>query len=214
MSQRPDAAAPRPPAEELLRPVPWWGVASAVVAPLAFIGGWMYAGSLVPGYDPIRSTISDLAAVEAPNRWVMTVALFVTGLAHVVTAVGMRPADIAGRGLLAVGGVATVLVAWIPNTQAGHNSVGHMIPTYLSLAALSVWPSVIARGVADAPFVLQPRFGPTVAICLGVLVLVVVADIAAGGATLGLVERVLTSIQSLTPLAVVGLLPWQGPRRG
>lgn len=197
-------------APTLQRWVPWWGVVSAVVAPLAFNGGWLYAGSLVPGYDPVRSSISDLAAQEAPNRWVMTVALLLTGLAHVVTAVGMRPADVAGRTLLGVGGVATMLAAWIPNTLVGHNAVGHMIATYLGLVALSVWPAVIARDVPAAPFVLQRRFGPGVTVCLGVLILVVVASFALGAAILGLAERLLTSVQSVLPLVVVaGLVDWR-----
>ncbi len=61
--------------------------------------------------------VSSLAAGDAPDRWIMTLALFVTGLALVVTAVGLRPADGAGRGLLWVGGVATLAGAWIPNTS-------------------------------------------------------------------------------------------------
>ncbi len=186
-----------------MRPVPWWGLLSAVVAPVAFIGGWMYAASLVPGFDSVRSTVSDLAARDAPHRWVMTTALVLTGLAHIVTAVALRPADAAGRGLLAVGGVATLVVAWIPNTLTGHNVVGHMIATYLSLGALSVWPAVIARNVPHAPLVLRRRFGQVLAIVLGVLVLVTIADIITGGATLGLRERLLTSVQSLVPLVVV-----------
>ena len=41
------------------------------------------------------------------------------------------------------------------------------------------------------------------AITLGVLVLLTVAEIVTGGATLGLRERVLTTAQALVPLAVV-----------
>ncbi|MDQ6641386.1 MAG: DUF998 domain-containing protein, partial [Actinomycetota bacterium] len=69
-------ASPTPSARsEAISPMPWWGVASAVVAPVALIGGFLYAGSRVPGYDPVRSTISDLAAGDMPGRWLMTTAL-------------------------------------------------------------------------------------------------------------------------------------------
>ncbi len=183
--------------------IPWWGVGAAVVAPVAFIGGWWYAGSLAPGYDNISSGISDLAAVAAPHRWVMTLALVITGVSYLVTAIGVRPADIAGRGLLAVGGLATLLLAWIPNHVVGHSSVGHMIPTYLAFASLSVWPAVIARNEPNPPLVLRPRFGLALSLCLLALVVAVVADIVTGGATLGLRERLLTSAQSLAPLVVV-----------
>jgi len=133
----------------------------------------------------------------------MTLALVLTGVAHIVTAVGLRPADVAGRGLLALGGVATLIVAWIPNSLTGHNVLGHMIATYLAFAALSVWPAVIAPNRTDSPVVLRLRFGQVAALVLLVLVAVVIADIVTGSATLGLRERVLTGTQALTPLVVV-----------
>jgi hypothetical membrane protein len=184
------------------------------VAPIALIGGYLYAGSLVSGYDPVASTISDLAARDAPHRWVMTLALILTGLAHLVTAVGLRPADPAGRMLLGIGGVATLLIAWLPNHSAGHNVVGHMIASYLAFAALSAWPAVIARNVPDPPLVLGRRFGQVVALVLLVLVLVTVADIMTGGATLGLRERILASAQALVPLLVVAGLREGDPASG
>ncbi len=185
-----------------LRPLPWWALVSAVVAPVAYIGGWLYAGARTVAYDPVRSSVSDLAAGDAPHRWIMTLALVVAGLALLVTAVGLRPADGAGRGLLGVGSVATLVGAWIPNTHVGHNYVGHMIATYLGFAALSIWPAVIARNVPWAPLVIRPTFGKTAAIVMGLLVLVTVADIITGGPTLGLRERVLTTTQLLIPLVV------------
>lgn len=189
--------------------VPWWGTVAAVVAPVSLVGGWSWAGALTPGYDPVRQTVSDLAAAAAPTHWLMTTALVLTGLGYIVTAVGLRPADGAGRTLLVVGGVGVLLTAWIPNDTQGRNEVGHMIVSYLAFLALTVWPAVIARNRPDAPLVLRPRFGQVVAIALGVLVLVTVADIVVGGSTLGLRERVLASAQSLVPLVVV-----LGCRRG
>jgi len=174
-----------------------------VVAPVALIGGWTWAGAITPGYDPVRQTISDLAAADAPTHWLMTAALVVTGLAYIVTAVGLRPADGAGRALLGVGGVGVLLTAWIPNNTEGRNEVGHMIVAYLAFLALTVWPAVIARNRPDAPLVLRPRFGQVVAIGLGVLVLLTFAEIVTGGSTLGLRERVLAVAQSVVPLVVV-----------
>ena len=186
-----------------LDPVPWWGTTAAVVPPVALIGGWTWAGAITPGYDPVRQTISDLAAADAPTHWLMTAALVVTGLAYIVAAVGLRPADGAGRALLGVGGVGVLLTAWIPNNTEGRNEVGHMIVAYLAFLALTVWPAVIARNRPDAPLVLRPRFGQVVAIGLGVLVLLTFAEIVTGGSTLGLRERVLAGAQSVVPLVVV-----------
>ena len=183
--------------------VPWWGLAAAVVAPVALVGGWWWSATLTPGYDPIRQPVSDLAAGDAPTRWLMTAALVVTGVAYIVAAVGLRPADGAGRGLLGVGGGAVLLTAWISNATPGRNEVGHMIATYLTFVTLTVWPAVIARNRPDAPLVLRRRFGQVVALGLGVLVLLTVAEIVVGGSTLGLRERTLTTAQALVPLVVV-----------
>lgn len=183
--------------------VPWWGFATAVLTPVALVGGWLVAGAAVPGYDPVRSSVSDLAAADSPSHWLMTTALVLTGLGYATTAVGLRPADGAGRGLLFVGGIGVLLTAWIPNATIGRNSVGHMIVTYLAFIALTVWPGVIARNRPDAPLVLRRRFGQVVVILLGVLLLLTVAEIVVGGATLGLRERILTTAQSLVPLVVV-----------
>jgi hypothetical membrane protein len=183
--------------------VPWWGLAAAVVAPVALVGGWWWSAALTPGYDPIRQPVSDLAAGDAPTRWLMTAALVVTGVAYIVAAVGLRPADGAGRGLLGVGGGAVLLTAWISNATPGRNAVGHMIVTYLAFVTLTVWPAVIARNRPDAPLVLRRRFGQVVALGLGVLVLLTVAEIVVGGSTLGLRERTLTTAQALVPLVVV-----------
>lgn len=173
------------------------------MAPVALMTGWLAAGARTPGYDPVRSSVSVLAAGDAPVRWVMTLALAVTGLAYLVTAVGLRPADPAGRGLLGLGGVTTLIMAWIPNTFMVHNSLGHMIPSYIAFVSLSVWSAVVARNVPGAPAVLRPRFGQVTAVVLFALFIVLVADIVTGGATLGLRERVLLTAQSVVPLVVV-----------
>jgi hypothetical membrane protein len=186
-----------------LERVPWWGITSAALAPVFLIGGWTLAQSTVPGFDPVRQTISDLAAADEPNRWVMTLALVLTGLAHIVTACGLRPADVTGRAVLFLGGVATLLVAWIPNNLSGRNVVGHMIVAYMAFATLSLWPAVIARDRPDAPLVLRRRFGQALTLVLLALVAFTIADIVTGGATLGLRERLLSGAQAFAPLVVV-----------
>lgn len=185
---------------------------SAAVAPVALMAGWLAAGSATPGYDPVRSSVSALAAGDLPNRWIMTLALVVTGLAYLVTAVGLRTADGAGRGLLGLGGVATLIMAWIPNAHAAHNSLGHMIPSYIAFVSLSIWSAVVARNVPGAPAVLRPRFGQVTAVVLFLLFIVLVADIVTGGATLGLRERVLLTAQSVVPLVVtLGVVRLRSP---
>jgi hypothetical membrane protein len=91
---------------------PWWGLVSSVAAPVLLIGGWtVAAGRQRGGFDPVVETISALAAHGADDRWLMTTALAGLGACHVTTALALRSAASPGRVLLALGGVATLLVA-------------------------------------------------------------------------------------------------------
>ena len=89
------------------------------------------------GYNPIRDTISSLAARGATDRWVMTAALLAVGVCYVVTGAGLRPARRAGRMALMGGGVATMMVAAFPQPVRG-NGVGHTIAATI---AFTRWPS-------------------------------------------------------------------------
>ena len=83
--------------------VPGWGVVTSTAAPVLLIGGWTLAAALRPDpFDSVKLTISDLAALDAPNRWVMTAALVGVGVAHVGTALALHPAAPAARWLLVI----------------------------------------------------------------------------------------------------------------
>ena len=97
-----------------MRTVPGWALASAIAAPVGMIGGWTLAATRQPTFDPTQETISALAATTATDAWIMTAGLAITGLAHLVTAAGLRPVPRAGRALLALGGAATLAVAALP----------------------------------------------------------------------------------------------------
>jgi hypothetical protein len=51
-----------------------------------------------PGFQPVAAAV-DLGA-PAGTRWLMAVTLMLVGASYIVTAFGLRPADIAGRWLL------------------------------------------------------------------------------------------------------------------
>lgn len=50
------------------------GPLAGIGAPVSFIGGWVVAGALTKDYSPTKDFISDLAAVDAPTRPLMTAA--------------------------------------------------------------------------------------------------------------------------------------------
>ncbi len=163
-----------------------WAVVSATAAPIAMIGGWTVAAARRGEFDSLRATISALAAVDAPERWIMTAGIAATGVCHVVTAAGLTGERPAARVVLAVGGVATAAVAALPQPAAGHNPAAAV-----AFGALSVWP-LLARAPGSR--------------AAGVALL---ALFAAFGVSLrqdelvGLSERVLAGAQSLWPAAVL-----------
>lgn len=166
---------------------------SAGAAPVALIGGWSLAQTrAVAGYDPVRDTISALAAHGAPDRWIMTAGLALLGVCHVVTASGLTEARIGGRLLLAIGGAATVAVAALPQPAAGH------VPAAtIGFVALALWPLVaFVPGRASA-------LGATAVllVLLGWLALELWR-----GNLLGRSERILAAAEALWPLTVALVL--------
>jgi len=56
-----------------VRNVPWWGLVSSAIGPMLLVCGWTIATRLQPpSFDPVADTVSELAAVGATDRWVMT----------------------------------------------------------------------------------------------------------------------------------------------
>ncbi len=180
--------------------IPRWAVASAVGAPVLLIGGWTLAEDRQPaGYSPVRDTISALAARGATDRWVMTSALAGLGACYVITAFGLRPARRAGRGVLAGGGVATLLVAVFPQPAHG-NSVPHTVAATAAFISLGAWPMFAARRRPCAPPLTRPMSVTATVALLG-LVVWFAAEI--HGGQRGLAERAAAGAQALWPLAVV-----------
>jgi hypothetical protein len=180
--------------------IPPWALGSAGLAPVLLVGGWSLASNHQPsGYDAVRETISALAAHGATDRWVMTSALTGLGVCHVVTAVGLRPAGMAGRVVLAGGGIATLCVAAFPLPAEG-SSRAHAIAAGASFLALGAWPVFAARRATS-----NPVFGPEASVLATGTLLGLAAWFARElrGRRTGLAERIAAGAQALWPLVVV-----------
>lgn len=160
---------------------------SATAAPVVLVGGWTWAAARQPaGYDPVRDTISALAARGATDRWIMTTALAVLGACHVVTATGLTGSRPAGRATLALGGLATMLVSALPQPNAGH------VPAAtVGFLALAVWP-----WFSQVPSRRAARAASAVLLAL----LAWLATTLVGGHLLGVSERALAGAQAVWPL--------------
>lgn len=203
MDERLETAAPTRTAAH----VAGWAPATAVAAPVAMIGGWVAAAAQQPSFDPVRETISALAATDAAAPWVMTVGLALTGVAHVGTAAALRPVPTVGRVLHALGGVATVAVAALPVDRWPQ---AHGVAAGVAFGALALWPAVAwrrgERSVLAAPVAVRASV-----VLVGLLGWFVV-ELQAGGALTGLTERLVAGAQALWPLAVVLALARRGRR--
>ncbi len=160
------------------------------MAPIALVGGWTWGARVQPAaYDPVRDTISALAAHGATQRWIMTTGLAVLGLCHLLTAAGLTEAGRPARGLLAVGGLATVGVAVFAQPSAGH------VPAAtVGFVALALWPAA-----PRLPWRRSARAGA--AIMLGLLGWLEVQ--LQGGGLVGVSERLAAGAEAVFPLIVV-----------
>ena len=191
---------------------PRTAVLSATTAVVALIGGWTWAAALQPaGFDPGVESISALAASATAHRWVMSGALVVTGVAHVVTAWALGPARDVGRVLLGAAGLATLGVAAVPLPSRTESSLWHTALAALSFGLLAGWPWFASR--RGGPPVLEPRVARPASVVLSVAVASLALGL--GGPSFGLHERIVAAMTVLWPLVTaVGIWWWAGHRVG
>jgi hypothetical protein len=187
-----------------VRAVPWWGVVSSAAAPVLMAGGWTAAGALQPhSYSPVADTVSALAAVGAPDRWVMTLTFLVVAACDIVTGLALRPARAPGRLILIAGAVAGLLVAANPEQPGTIYPLPHIIFGAAGCVALVAWPAVAWRRGPSVPWGLRPAASAGAVAVLLVLLAWFGTELITAGGQAGLAERVFGAGQALWPLAVV-----------
>jgi len=170
---------------------------ASVGAAAALIGGWLLAQSLVPNdFNPIRESISALAARGMPHRWAMTSALVVAGALHIATAWSLTGMRKNGRIALAGAGLMTILLAAVPLPARGANSITHTLIAILAFVLLACWPWLGARPQS------QGLLSSRVATWATIVMLGLVASMALtlGSPVFGLHERVVTTALVSWPL--------------
>ena len=196
------ADAPAAAREVPLAAIPWWGLVSAALAPVLFLAGYLYAASLTSSYALVTTTVSDLGAVETPTRWLMTFTLVFVGMAHVATALALRPVDVAGRWLLAAGGIAMIVLAFVPNNVVGKSYMRHTLASAIAFGLLAFWPAMSGRMGSGVPWPLRRRVAVVISLVSFVLIQVTLWGMILRASTDGIRELGLYAFTASWPLVV------------
>lgn len=185
--------------------VTWWAVVSSGCAPVLLLGGSATAAVVEgPDYNPVKQTISVLAADNPAAYWAFTATLVALGLCHLATACGLRAAALAGRVALGGGGVSAMLLALFPAPATG-GSFSHGSVVTVGFVLLATWPVLAARRrlrSGPPPWGLRPlpSWVVTSLMLLGAAWFVV-ENQRHGPA--GVAERVVTAATAVWPVVVV-----------
>jgi hypothetical membrane protein len=141
---------------------------ASTIGPVQSILGWVVSGALWPGYDPIRKTISDLAADDSPVQAIQTSFFFLGATLTVISAISARTLALPGRITLLLAGLATYALAiFTTPSQVGHSDA-HRISASISFVLMSAWPLLSMRFDRRYPWVVRPAaaIGSTIGLTL------------------------------------------------
>lgn len=195
------------------RSAPAWTLLSSLGAPLFLLAGCIAGALRQPAsFDSSVDTISALAALGTPDRWIMSSALVLLGACHIITASGLRAASLLGRAALALGGITTMLVAMFPLPQEG-GSFAHFVVATLTFALLAAWPLCALRLGPDAPCCFRPPVAIAATLVLSLSNGWLLWTLSQAPQLVGVAERVAALAEATWPLVVV-VLTRAAPRHG
>lgn len=195
-----------------MKPIERPAVVAAIIGPIQSVLGWMIAGSLWDGYDPVYQTISDLAANESPVKLVMSSFFVLGGTLTLIGAVYARTLAMPGRIAIFVSGICTYGLTIFPTPLVGHSDM-HRLFAISSFVLSAGWPLFAMRRDKNAPFIIRPLasiLGTAAQASLAIWFLLVWAD--PNTTNIGVWERVVTTTQSLY-VSVVVLVIYFGQRK-
>lgn len=172
-------------------------VIAAIIGPIQSVSGWLISGALVAGYDPVRLTISDLAAVESPTHILQSSFFILGGTLTIIAAVFARTFSMPGRVALFISGLCTYGLTIFPTPLEGSSDM-HRLFAISSFVLSAGWPLFAMRFRKDAPWLIRPFFsivGTLFQTVLALWFLAVWADQAS--TNVGVWERVVATSQVL-----------------
>jgi hypothetical membrane protein len=198
--ERPRTSA-TPAATETAR-VSAWVVATSASLPLILTGAWLIADACQPSaYSPTRQTVSVVAGYGGTNRWIMTSALYVAGVCYLAVAAGLTVLPTRARVGLVVAGLAAIGIASFPQPKHG-STTQHLICTGIGALAIGVWPALVGRRRVASPAHVQRMLVSVTATTASLSLLAWLVYETLRGDSVGLAERVSSSIQVSWPFVV------------
>ena len=137
--------------QPIAKPAVW----AAAIGPVQSALGWLIAGSMWEGYDPVRQTISDLAAPGSPVSAIMSSFFILGGTLTLVAAIYARTFAPAGRVALFLAAICTYGLTIFPTPLVGYSTM-HRIFAIGSFVLSACWPLLAMRFRKDAPWVMRP----------------------------------------------------------
>jgi hypothetical membrane protein len=131
-------------------------VISSTLAPIVLAAGWLIAEASWPEFDPIKKTISDLAADDAPTQvWMSSVFVFV-GTMHLITGIFARSLAWPGRVTVILAGLGTYALTYFSTPSQDGYSWNHRYAAIGTFILMSAWPLFSMRFKADVAWPLRP----------------------------------------------------------
>lgn len=195
-----------------MKPIDRLAFYAAIIGPIQSVLGWTIAGSMWAGYDPIRQTISDLAANESPVNWIMSSFFVLGGVLTLIAAVYARTLAMPGRVALFLSAICTFGLTIFPTPLIGY-SLMHRIFAISSFVLSAGWPILAMRMRKDAPWIIRPTasiIGTALQTALALWFLSTWTDPAA--TNVGVWERVVAVSQALY-VSVVVIVIYLGQKR-
>ena len=138
-----------------MKPIDRIAFYAAIVGPIQSVLGWTIAGSMWAGYDPLKQTISDLAANESPVKWIMSSFFVLGGVLTLIASIYARTFSMPGRAALFISAVCTFGLTIFPTPLVGY-SLMHRIFAISSFVLSAGWPILAMRFRKDAPWIIRP----------------------------------------------------------
>ena len=169
---------------------------ASTIGPVQSILGWVISGSLWPGYDPIRRTISDLAADDSPVQAIQTSFFYLGATLTIIGAIYARALALPGRIVLLGAGLATYALAFFTTpSQVGHSDA-HRIAATTSFVLMSAWPLFSMRFDRRYAWVLRPVGAVSATLVLTLISVWFLSSwLDPNSGNVGLTERVIVTAQ-------------------